>query len=185
MGQWCSGYVENALGLPKIWGDLFGTALLAMMLGIGRSAYAKRGKNILRVMLLGMIGATVCYILASVTSNPVVGLVSCVVTGLCVSMLWPGNIIFMGEQFPTAGVAIYALMAAAGDLGASVAPQLVGLVADVVAVQPAAQTMAASLSMTAEQLGIKVGLLTSTAFPLAGVFTLLAMKRYFRKKRQS
>jgi len=76
-------------------------------------------------------------------------------------------------------------MAAAGDLGASVAPQLVGLVADVVAVQPAAQTMAASLSMTAEQLGIKVGLLTSTAFPLAGVFTLLAMKRYFRKKRQS
>ena len=46
MSQWSSSYLEMALGLPKVWGDIFGVAFFAVMLGIGRSLYAKIGKNL-------------------------------------------------------------------------------------------------------------------------------------------
>ena len=61
MAQWSSGYLEQALGIPKLWGDLFGVAVFSVMLGLGRSLYAKIGKNIGRVLTFGAIGATVCY----------------------------------------------------------------------------------------------------------------------------
>ena len=41
MSQWCSGYLEQALGISKIWGDIFGAAAFSVMLGLGRSLYAK------------------------------------------------------------------------------------------------------------------------------------------------
>ena len=41
MAQWSSGYLEQALGIPKLWGDLCGVALFSVMLGLGRSLYAK------------------------------------------------------------------------------------------------------------------------------------------------
>ena len=34
MTQWCSGYLEAALGISKIWGDVFGVAVFAVMLGL-------------------------------------------------------------------------------------------------------------------------------------------------------
>ena len=43
MSQWASGYIEGALGIDKIWGDVFGVALFAAMLGLGRTLYAKYG----------------------------------------------------------------------------------------------------------------------------------------------
>ena len=39
MAQWSSGYLEQALGIPKIWGDVFGVALFAMMLGSADPAF--------------------------------------------------------------------------------------------------------------------------------------------------
>ena len=41
MSQWCSGYLEQALKIPKLWGDIFGVAVFSMMLGLGRTLYAK------------------------------------------------------------------------------------------------------------------------------------------------
>ena len=61
MAQWASGYIEKAIGIPKIWGDIFGVALFGLMMGIGRSAYAKKGKNIEKVLFFSAIGAFVCY----------------------------------------------------------------------------------------------------------------------------
>ncbi len=66
MSQWCSGYIESALDIPKVWGDIFGVAFFA--LGLGRSLYAKIGKNIEKVILLGVIGATLCYLVAALSS---------------------------------------------------------------------------------------------------------------------
>ncbi|MBQ5816547.1 MAG: MFS transporter, partial [Oscillospiraceae bacterium] len=62
MAQWSSGYLERALGIPKVWGDIFGVALFAAMLGLGRTLYSKIGKNIYRVLTLGALGAAVCYV---------------------------------------------------------------------------------------------------------------------------
>jgi len=183
MSEWASGFIENGIGLPKLLGDILGMAMFAVMLGIGRTAYAKIGKNISLVMLLGMAGASVCYILAGVSLNPIVGLIACAVTGLCVSMLWPGTLIYAEENFPNLGVAVYALMAAGGDLGASVAPQLVGIVSDGIAVTGFAAQLAQTFGITAEQIGIRAGMLIAAIFPILGVIVILVMRRHFAKAK--
>ena len=170
MAQWCSGYIEQALGIPKVWGDLFGVALFSVMLGTGRTLYAKIGKNIGKVLTFGAVGATVCYFVAAVTGMPAVGLIACAFTGFCTSMLWPGNLVVASSRFPQGGVFIYAMMAAGGDLGASIGPQLVGVITDGVLAAPAAVEIAAKLQVTTEQLGMKAGMLCGMLFPLVAIF---------------
>ncbi len=169
MAQWASGYLEQALGIPKIWGDIFGVALFAAALGLGRSQFAKNGKSAPRVLLLGAIGASVCYLLAAISPFAIVGLLGCAFTGFCVSMLWPGSLIVASDRFPDGGVLIYALMAAGGDMGASVGPQLVGIITDAVIQTPSLLTLANQLGMTPEQAGMKLGLLAGMLFPLAAI----------------
>ena len=182
MAQWSSGYIEAALGIPKIFGDLFGVALFSVMLGLGRTLYAKHGRNIGRVLTLGAIGATACYFIAAVSSVPVVGLLACALTGLCTSMLWPGNLVVASSRFSQDGVFIYAMMAAGGDLGASVAPQLLGVITDAVIASPRAAAIAVDLSLSPEQLGMKLGMLFGMLFPLCGIFVYLHIWR--RQKRE-
>lgn len=170
MAQWSSGYLEQALNIPKLWGDLFGVALFSVMLGTGRTLYSKIGKNIGRVLTFGAAGAAVCYFVAAVTGVPVVGLAACALTGLCTSMLWPGSLVAASSRFPQGGVFIYALMAAGGDMGASVGPQLVGVITDWVMAVPGAAAVAQKLQLTVEQLGMKAGMLCGMLFPLAGIF---------------
>lgn len=182
MTNWVSSYVESALRLPKIWGDIFGMALFAVFLGLGRSLYAKYGRNISRVLLFGMIGAVVCYLIAAFSPIPIIALCACVFTGLCTSMLWPGTLIFMEEKFPHLGVAAYALMAAGGDFGASVAPQLLGVVVDSVEAADWTVGIADTLSLAPEQVGMKAGMLISAIFPLIGIAVVITMRRYFKKR---
>ncbi len=169
MSQWASGYLEQALGIPKALGDVFGVATFALMLGLGRSLYAKYGKNIEKCIFFGAVGASVCYLTAALVPVPVVGLLACALTGFCVSMLWPGNLVVATGRFPAGGVVIFALMAAGGDLGASVGPQLVGLVTDGVAQSAYFSELALSWGLTAEQLGMKAGMLVGALFPLLAV----------------
>lgn len=169
MSQWCSGYLESALGIPKVWGDIFGVALFSVMLGLGRTLYAKKGKNLYRVLILGVIGATTCYLISAVSPIPVIGLLACAMTGICTSMLWPGNLVIASERFPTSGVFIYAMMAAGGDLGASVGPQLVGVMTDVASANPTVAQLAANMGVMPEQIGMKLGMLVGALFPLAAI----------------
>ena len=183
MTNWISVYAESALGIPKLWGDILGMALFAILLGAGRSLYARFGKNISVVLLCGMGGAALFYIIAGLSVNSTVAMIACVLVGLCTSMLWPGTLILMEENLPRSGVGAYALLAAGGDFGAAIAPQLVGVVVDAVSVSAVAETLSASLSLTAEQIGIKAGILSAAVFPLTGVAVLLIIRRYFRKKQ--
>ena len=175
MSQWSSGYLEQALGIPKIWGDIFGVALFGLMLGLGRTLYSKFGKNIGRVLTLGAIGATLCYFFAAITNSPFVGLFACAFAGFCTSMLWPGCLVIASENFPQSGVFIYAMMAAGGDLGASVGPQLVGIITDAVISHPKGILLANHLHLTADQLGLKMGMLCGMLFPLASIFFFLSI----------
>ena len=139
------------------------------MLGLGRTLYAKAGRNIGRVILVGAVGATVCYLTAALFDNAFIGLLSCALCGFCVSMLWPGNLVVATDRFPKGGVFIFAMMAAGGDLGASIGPQLVGIVTDTVIASEKALTLASSLGISAEQLGMKAGMLSGMLFPLAAI----------------
>lgn len=182
MAQWSSSYIEQALELPKIWGDLFGVALFALALGMGRSLYAKIGKNISRALFLGAIGAFACYAIAALTPIPIIGLAACALTGFCVSMMWPGSLIVASDRYPQGGVMIFALMAAGGDFGASVGPQLVGVITDAAIELPALKNIAASLSIMPEQLGMKLGLMIGALFPLVAVFVYYSFLRSKRKQ---
>ena len=181
MTNWISAYMENALYIPKVVGDIAGMALFAIFLGLGRTMYAKYGKNISNVLLAGMIGSLVCYLVAGFCTNSILCLVACVFTGLCTSMLWPGTLILMEEKFPNCGVAAYALMASGGDFGASVAPQAMGVVVDKVATSGWAAELGTTVSMSAEQIGMRTGMVVSAVFPVLGILLLLYMRKYFKK----
>lgn len=175
MEQWASGYLEAALGLPKLWGDIFGVALFAAALGLGRSLYSKFGKNASRVLFLSAVGASICYLVSALSPFAVLGLAACALTGFCVAMLWPGSLIVASERFPSGGVLIYALMAAGGDLGASVGPQLVGIVADKAISSEYFVSLASRLGISADALGMRFGMLIGVVFPIAAIFVYLKL----------
>lgn len=182
MSNWISGYMEKALHIDKTVGDILGVAMFAVLLGAMRIGYAKFGKKITPVLLIGMIGASVCYLIAGLSTHVYWAFAACILTGLFTSMLWPGTLIMMEENVEGAGVAAFALMAASGDLGASVAPQLLGIVTDTVA----ASDYAAKLStagITPDQIGMKIGMLVTAIFPILGVIAVLSAIFYFKKKK--
>ena len=180
MTNWISTYMENALGISKVIGDILGAAAFAILLGIARISYAKFGKNIMRTLLISMIGATVCYLVAGLSPNVIISFIACIMTGFCTSMLWPGTLIMMEENIPHAGVAAFALMASGGDLGASFSPQLLGVVVDKVSVSNFAVNLGNSLNISAEQVGLKAGMLVTALFPIIGIAVVLAIMRYFK-----
>ena len=182
MTNWISGYMENALNVPKALGDVLGMAMFAILLGLGRTLHARYGGNISTILLCSMIGASACYLVAGLLPNVIPSFVACILTGLFTSMLWPGALILMEEKIPAAGVAAYALMAAGGDFGASVAPQLLGVVVDKVSESGFAAELSTTVSMSAEQIGMKAGMLMASVFPILGIFLLIYIKNYFKKK---
>ena len=185
MSNWVSTYMENALRIDKTLGDILGMAMFAILLGVVRISYAKFGKNIMRVLLGGMTGAAVCYLIAGFSTNVVFAFIACILTGLFVAMLWPGTLIMMEENVPGVGVAAYALMAASGDLGASVAPQLLGIVVDKVKETDFALRLGSDLGLSAEQIGLKAGMLTISVFPILGIALLIFAIRFFKKQQNS
>mgnify|MGYP004623572119 CR=1 FL=1 len=130
MSQWASAYAEAALGLSKTMGDLLGPCLFAVAMGICRILYGKYGKkvNLSKFMLGSGILCVGCYILASLFSNPVIGLAGCILCGFSVGIMWPGTLSISSKKFPSGGTAMFALLAMAGDLGGSVGPVIVGRV---------------------------------------------------------
>ena len=181
MTNWISSYMESALQIPKTVGDIVGMAVFAVLLGLGRVLYAKYGKNISNVLLAGMAGAVVCYLIAGLSDNVVLSFLACIVTGMCTSMLWPGTLILMEEKIPSPGVAAYALMAAGGDFGASVAPQLIGIVVDKVSESTFAVELCSQTGVSIEQISMKSGMLVASIFPVIGVLLLLFVRKYFKK----
>lgn len=183
MAQWASGYLEQALGIPKVWGDMFGVAMFGLMLGLGRTLYSKYGRRIGHVLFLGACGAAACYLIAAVTPVPVLGLAACAFTGFCTSMLWPGSLIAASDRLADSGVFLYAMMAAGGDLGASVGPQLVGIITDAVIANPAASALAQSMALAPEQLGMKAGMLVGMLFPLAAIPVFWQIRKSYPKEK--
>lgn len=162
MSNWISSYMEAQLHIDKALGDILGMALFAVLLGITRISYAKWGKNIFRMLLVGTVGAAVCYLVAGFSTQVVPAFVACILTGIFTSMLWPGTLIMMEEKIPDVGVASFALMAAGGDLGASVAPQLMGVIAD--------------------RADLQTGMLVCSIFPISGVILTLVIIRFFKER---
>ena len=166
MCQWASAFTESALKVSKLVGDLAGPCLFAAFMGIARMLYGKMSEklNLTKTMLLCAFFAAVCYLLASLSSWAILGLIGCALCGLAVGIMWPGTISLSSRKCPTGGTAMFAFLALAGDLGATVGPVTVGKVAE----------------LTGENL--KNGLLAATIFPICMTLGLFFLYKHVRKK---
>ncbi|MBE6749916.1 MAG: MFS transporter [Ruminococcaceae bacterium] len=160
MAQWASAFTESAIGVSKAVGDLAGPCLFAMFMGLSRMLYGKFSErlNLTKVMLGCGILCAFCYLLASLSALPILGLAGCALCGLAVGIMWPGSISISSQHCPRGGTAMFAFLALAGDLGAMVSPAIVG-----------------SLSEMADG-NLKAGLLVATVFPIVLVIGLIVLR---------
>lgn len=130
MAQWASAFTEAALGFSKTAGDLAGPCLFAVTMGISRVIYGKFGPkmNLKKFMIGSGILCLCCYLLASLSRNPLPSLIGCICCGFSVGIMWPGTISIASPRIPRGGTALFAMLAMAGDLGGAFGPSLVGTV---------------------------------------------------------
>ena len=130
MAQWASAYAESALGLSKTLGDLIGPCLFAIMMGISRTIFGKFGEKLDLMKYMMFCGGLclICYIAASTSQSPMIGLLGCVICGFSVGIMWPGTISISSQKIPAGGTAMFALLAMAGDIGGAAGPGIVGAI---------------------------------------------------------
>ena len=128
MAQWASAYAESALGLSKTLGDLAGPCMFAITMGISRMIFGKYGErlDLMKFMSCSGILCVICYLLSALSTNPIIGLIGCILCGFSVGIMWPGTISISSKTFPKGGTAMFSLLAMAGDLGGSIGPGIVG-----------------------------------------------------------
>ncbi len=161
MAQWASAFTESALGVSKVVGDLAGPCLFAVLMGISRSIYGAKSEklDLTKTMLFCGLLCLGCYLLASLSSSPVWGLVGCAVCGFSVGIMWPGTLSISSQECPKGGTAMFALLALGGDLGGSAGPAVVGGISGVFGGD------------------LKAGLLAAAVFPVLLILGLLILKR--------
>lgn len=130
VSQWASTFAEKGLGVSKAVGDLAGPMMFAILMGTSRVIYGKYGHklNLQRFMFLSSLLCVFSYLMISLTSSPLLGLIGCGLSGLAVGILWPGTFSIAAVTIRYGGTAMYALLALAGDLGCSGVPTFVGMV---------------------------------------------------------
>ena len=157
MAQWASAFAETALGVEKTVGDILGPCLFAIFLGMARSLHAGyKGKIKLSYLLAGCGALCVLtFLVASLSSSPVVGLFGCAFSGLAIGIMWPGVLSLSAEKIK-GGPVMFSLLALGGDIGCMSGPAAAGLIAG------------------AANGSLKAGFLGTTVF--AVVFTLIMLK---------
>lgn len=130
MTQWASAFTEAAIGVPKTIGDLAGPCLFAALMGVSRVLCARMSRKADLGNMMLVCGALCigCYLLASLSASPVLGLAGCALCGFSVGIMWPGTISLSAQACPAGGTAMFAFLALAGDLGGTVGPMTVGFV---------------------------------------------------------
>ena len=107
-----------------------------------------------------------CYLLASLSPLPVLGLMGCALCGISVGIMWPGTLSLASRTCPAGGTALFAFLALAGDLGATLSPTMVGYIADL------------------SQGNLKTGLLAASLFPVLLIAGLLWLRHKRRGKNR-
>ncbi len=166
MTQWASAFTESALGVSKIIGDLAGPCLFAVFMGVARVFYGKFSQKVdlPKVMLVCGLACVGCYLLASLSTISIIGLIGCALCGLAVGIMWPGTISISSQKCPKGGTAMFAFLALAGDLGATISPAMVGAIAECVGGN------------------LKTGLLFASIFPTIMILGLILLVRKFGKR---
>ena len=164
MGQWASAFAESALHVSKTVGDLVGPCGFAICMGISRLLYGKFGGKVDLTIFMMASGSMclLCYLVAGLSSFPIVGLIGCALCGFSVGIMWPGSISISSQILPSGGTAMFALLALAGDLGGALGPAIIGNVS-----QKAANNLQA-------------GVLSGIGFPIVLVISVFYIRKRYR-----
>ena len=89
MAQWASAFAEAAIGVPKTIGDLAGPCLFAVFMGASRVLCARMSRNVDLKKMMWVCGilCTGCYLLASLSEWPILGLAGCALCGFSVGIM--------------------------------------------------------------------------------------------------
>ncbi|QCB95396.1 MFS transporter [Cellulomonas shaoxiangyii] len=176
LAQWASFFAEEGTGISKEAGDLLGLGMFAFLQGAGRVAYGLWGQRLpLRPLLAASgVAAAACYVVAATASAPALSLAACALCGLAVALMWPGTFSLTSARFPLGGAAMFAVLALAGDGGATVGPLAAGVLADLTHGPLAG--LAAALPDDSGT-GLRAGLLLSAVVPAAFAVTVLVSGR--------
>ena len=162
VSQWASAFTETAIGVTKTTGDLLGTTMFSVLMGLSRVFYSKKSQMIPlhRFMVGSGVLCVISYLLISLSPHPAAGLFGCALCGLAVGIFWPGTTSLAAAGIPSGGTAMFALLALAGDIGCASGPTFVGLLSD----------------RTGD---LRTGIFAAIGFPLL----LLAGLAWFRKEQ--
>ncbi len=121
-----------------------------------------------RVLVLCGALAFLCYLTVALSPFDGLNVLACALCGLGASLMWPGTLVVCAERFPKGGAWMFAILAAAGDIGGSVGPWLMGVISD------NARSWGMELlrflpSVTPEQAAMRAGILLCSLFPLGAM----------------
>ena len=148
--QWSSALAETALGVDKTTGDIFGMCGFSVTMALSRTLYGKFSKRISLkpALLISSLSCIACYLLISLSANPLIGFVGCILCGFSVGIFWPGSFSLAAKKMPRQTTLMFALLSLAGDVGCTVGPTLAGFVSNAVGGD------------------LRVGILSAIVFPL-------------------
>ncbi len=181
MAQWASLFAQKGLGIDKFAGDILGACLFAMFMGTGRLLFGIFGDrfNLRKSLMTCSLLCTACYLTAAASKNPYIALFSCAITGLSVSIMWPGVYSYSSKKIPHGGAAMFAILALFGDTGCSLGSWMCGAVADYSLKFPWVLNYATAAGISPEQLGLKIGIGSIAIFPI--LMFLILLKKNTKK----
>lgn len=159
MAQWASMFAQQSLGVSKAIGDLAGPCAFAIFMGAGRIWYAKVSKKVSFNKIVVILSALcfACYMVVGICKIPVAALICCALCGFTVSVFWPGTYSAGAREFKNGGPVMFSSFAMLGDIGCSLGPWVLGIVAD--------------------NSNLNFGFIAASAFPILMIIsTLILMK---------
>jgi len=180
VNQWSSTFMEKGLRLPKFAGDLLGMCGFSVMLGLGRVIFGIWGSkmNLQKILMWSSLLAVVCYITIALSPIVSVNIIACMLCGLAVSLLWPGAIVMSAEKYPLAGGWMFAILAAAGDIGAAIGPWSTGMIIDFSKNSKIVAFISTFLNISTEQGAMRFALLLAGIFPLMCFFSHKILSKF-------
>lgn len=180
IAQWVSFFAEAGLQASKTVGDLLGTCMFAVLMGVARLFYGVFGNRLRleRVMALSAGLCVVSYLVAIFSPWPILSLVGCAICGFSVGIMWPGTLSLSAKYCAYGGTALFGLLALAGDVGCASGPGVIGTISDWIV---SSGFTAWFTGMDLTEAGIKIGLCFAILFPAGMLVAALRLRRRQKK----
>jgi MFS family permease len=126
--------------------------------------------NMNNVLIGSSVAAIACYLVVALSPVLGVSLAACAICGLAASLMWPGTLVITAEKYPLAGGWMFAILAAAGDVGAAVGPFVTGVITDITRRLPIIEGWSSAAGINPDQFALRAAILLATFFPVLTLY---------------